>query len=251
MGEDSNRVKHGVGAWRLAGMEIRSSWPSYVLSAAISALFGVLIAGPLNAPGGELSNSEAFTMAVLFVAFTSVLAANWASGAYVRAYSDDPFTKRTAFLRTLPIPARTVALGKALAFLPSLAANSVAFFVPPYALFFTGADGWLVDRLDLAGYLCFAGFWLGYAILWGGFYVYFELCVGGRLYTWISFAGVFVIFAVISFLEFGVQARIVEWLVGTAATSGIALAGSSLLVGTAGCVVVMAARRLRKREFLS
>ncbi|QYJ15857.1 hypothetical protein Rxycam_01685 [Rubrobacter xylanophilus DSM 9941] len=235
----------------LAGKEIRRSWLSYPASAIFTLVLGFLIVPSLSgmATGGEAGGTGgierafgSFLADYLFLIVGLILCVNGFSRDYLVVWSADPFSSRLAFLRSLPIPPRTIVAGRMFSMLFTLPFTLPAFFVPVYLFSDLRAMG--------ASYLWFVGIWVGYGLFGAGLTLLMELGLNGKTYTMVTFAMVVPILVIVAILEFTVQLRLVERTIALAGDYGPLPAIVSLVAG-AGLFALLArltARRIERRD---
>ncbi len=236
----------------LAGKEIRRSWLSYPASGIFMFVLGVMAAPGLSriAVGeGFGEHGDRFERAFgalfpdyLFLIVGLILCVNTLSRDYLVVWSADPFSSRLAFLRSLPIPSRSIVAGRMLSMLFTLPFAVPAFFVPVYLVSDLRAMG--------ASYLWFVGIWVGYGLFGAGLTLLMELGLDGKTYTVIIFAMVVPILVIVAILEFTVEMRLVERTVALVGDYGPLPAAVSLVAG-AGLFALLArltARRIERRD---
>ncbi|BBL80117.1 hypothetical protein RxyAA322_19710 [Rubrobacter xylanophilus] len=235
----------------LAGKEIRRSWLSYPASGIFMLVLGVMATPGLSriAIGGGFGERGGFERAFgalfpdyLFLIVGLIFCVNSLSRDYLVLWSDDPFSSRLAFLRSLPIPPRTIVASRMLSMLFTLPFTVPAFFVPVYLFSDLRAMG--------ASYLWFVGIWVGYGLFGAGLTLLMELGLSGKTYTAITFAMVVPILVIVAILEFTVQLRLVERTIALVGDYGPLAAVVSLVVG-AGLFALLGrltARRIERRD---
>jgi hypothetical protein len=154
------------GLW-LAGQDARRAWPSFPATA-LTALIGGLYTGAfLLAIEGEGVFYD-FLLGFWFLMLVPVLGSNFLFNRdYYYNLREDNLSKRLAFLRSLPISAGAVVVGRAAIMLLTLACAAPAFFSSIYL-----SSPTLQARLGPAQYLAFSLGWLGYALFMGGFLLF-------------------------------------------------------------------------------
>lgn len=113
-------------------------------------------------------------------------------------YKKDSFSRKLAYLRTLPITPQQIALGRLIQLTIVLFAAQFLFFAAQYViLYFSSVD------IKLGDFALYALFWFGYSLTIATAYVYWEMGHSGKIYL--------VVCIVISILFLGIAAAI-SWL---------------------------------------
>lgn len=234
------------GATTLALAELKRGWPSWLLSVLgmlfLAAVGATAVAGPflVGWTGGvptALSDS--------FLLFTcTCLAYNWADGRYFRLWQD-PFAERLRFLRSLPVPARDLVLGRMLTMVIGLLVLTPVFFLPPYLLVIL--DG---APPAPAAYASYALVWAGYGLFSGGVMLWLELGFRGKTANWLLYTWGLAIFIVFALLRFGLDVRVAAGTAELVRAHGPLPAVLSLLAGAAAFALLGLAtlKRLERRE---
>ena len=120
----------------LAGQEIKHSWLSYPVTALLVLFFGYFAASTVDGfltldgfgEGGRSFQDRFNTWFTdyLFLSFGAFLTLNWMSREYLRVFSDDAFSERLIFSRSLPISAEALVLGRLMSMCPALLLNTPA-----------------------------------------------------------------------------------------------------------------------------
>lgn len=239
--------------WRNAGWlavrDLRNTWPSHSITLLATALLGLtamfLLTTSLTStervPGGWFSASLADWIVLLTAPNFAV---NWLSSGYMTIWRD-PFSKRLAFLRSLPIPVRELVAGRLLFMLLSTMISASVFFIPFYLL--------LEDLRELAEpsvFLWFTLVWTGYALASGGVALFLELGLPGKVTFWVQGAWAAVLVCVIVVFNGLLGRSLVAESLGLAETYGAAPAALALCAGLAGFLAGARAtqQRLERRE---
>ena len=234
----------------LAIRDIRRSRLSYFVTALFGLLFGVLAVLMLGdtQTGAPSSKPENAALDVFFIFAVSTFATNSFSRDYLYSWGDT-FTKRLHFLRSLPISAGELVASRVLAMLPALIFNSLVGFVTVYFLSWS-FGGRLVQQLGPGEYLAFAGIWVGYAIFFGGAWLYGEFGLHGRTFNWIVFGIVGCTLPLLFALEWLFDLRIVVRTIELVEAYGAWPTVLSLAVGMAAFALWARAtvRRIECRE---
>jgi|GEM_PF-3555468 len=237
-------------AWWLARKELQPSKYSialnmlfYLYAAAVILSMSVEL-GDANAPGG----TRPFTGIVLNL-FVMAILPNLGfliSRRYMTYRTTDLFTKKLAFMRQLPIPLRVIVSSRFMQLLITLV---------PMALVLFACYGIVAAALHLVsfGALQFAGFflfWIGYSLVFGSLYVYWELGLTGRQYfnRCMMMVPVYMVAAVVLWLWLGesVWTRSLSWVEDSyGGISLLSLLVAALTVLGVGKALVA---RLRQRD---
>ncbi|GGG16293.1 hypothetical protein [Paenibacillus abyssi] len=110
-----------------------------------------------------------------------------------RYWRDDPFTKKIAAWRTMPISPAHIAAARFILLSIVLIAGWLYFFSLEY-IFISAFH----EKLSFLQYIGFAAFWLGYALIFACQYVYLELGFSGKFYV----SACFVYFALFGLLTY-------------------------------------------------
>lgn len=244
------------GWWReavwLAGKEIRRSWLSYPVTGlamllmgiiAAPSVDGILIVEGFGGGGREFEDwYNAFYPDFLFLVFGGFLALNWTSREYLQVFSQDAFSERLVFMRSLPISSGTLVGSRMISLCFALLFTVPAFFAPVYLASDLGWLGW--------GFLWFVLIWVGYSLLGAGLWLLAEFGIRGNTYVWLSLVGTGLAVVAVMFLEWAVRLRVVERIAALAQSNGPLVAILSLLVGAAGFALMarLATRRIERRD---
>lgn len=96
---------------------------------------------------------------------------------YFSYWKDKGLSGKIAFYKSLPIQTNTIVVSRQLSFIIILLFNGVIFFT---SLYF--ANSYLRTTLDYGEYVAFAMSWLGYSMLVGSIYLYWEVGHGEKKY---------------------------------------------------------------------
>jgi hypothetical protein len=238
-------------AFWLAKKEMRGTWLSYPLTGLFILFLGfyavVSLSGVFELEGFGAGvqrveeNYNAFFSEYLFLVVCAFLGVNAISRDHTLIWRD-PFSSRLAFLRSLPISARSLVGSRALSMLFVLVLNASAFFLPAYFLSDLGELG--------TSYLWFCGVWIGYGLLASGLCLLFELTVNGRVYTLIFSGFAASLMVVLALLEWALDLSLVGRTAELAQSYGALPAIFSVLAGGAAFALLARAtvRRVGKRD---
>lgn len=233
----------------LARRDIRSSWMSYPATAAVSFVFGLLASFQYrNALGGSSFGQamlDFFLLALVAVMSTNLLF----NRDYFREINDESFYGRLSFVRSMPVSAKSVVLGRVASMLLALICAAPAFFIAPYL-----AYGELREFIGFPEYVWYFGVWLGYAVLAVGGFVFCNFAFNWKMEgnwlpatAWLLGAYGLAIFAANLILEDGLALSLIEL---AKSAGGPFAAIASILVGGAALVALfsISAKRLERRD---
>lgn len=242
-------------AWWLARKELQF----YKIPLGFSVLATILIAALIsmnleqsirNATLPEMANDQFWFIDFVFVLVTPSLAAIFMSGPYLsfRAIKEDPFSKRMAFYRSLPIPIKILALSRTIIMLITLTLLSIVF----YSTITIALHDRLFQYLTFGEYFTFVLIWLGYAVALGGMNPYIEYGTSGKvlhLFPYLAF--VLFAFGIVLFYKI-VGNGIVESTIMLSLKIGLPIAILFLLIGIVGCVIwhLLLTKRLSSKDYL-
>lgn len=171
-------------AFWLAKKEIKYHWLSLLLTLLVTIFFAFMISVLLDQSvkkvfGTDMMHYNFILLDILFVLFTISLGANFMSGPYLslRAIKEDPFSKRMAMLRTLPIPVPVLALSRTLMMFMILLVMSIVFFS---TLALSLPDPFF-QHIDSADFVVFILFWFGCSLGIGGMNPFIEYGTNGKV----------------------------------------------------------------------
>lgn len=219
----------------LAVREIRRRAMSYIVSAAY--LLGLSLL--LSLGGGPRLGSFAAEFVILIMLM--ILTEPFMSRDYMN-WSNDPVAAHLTFLRTLPIPARTIVQSRMLALVVAAVLNVPAFFLPIYLL-----SDW---SMSAGQFLWFALSLTGLSLIGTGIGLCLELGTTIRRYSVVNSVLIAVLAVVILLLGFRFDFWIVERFARLTETNGPLVAVTCVIVGIIGYVLLgrLAERLLLRRE---
>ena len=163
-------------AWRIASYEIRTGWAGLLITMIMFTYVAVvtipllddLLAGKLPGSYGWIPDYLYLTVLpnMGFLLNPSVL----------HYWRDDPYTKKLAAWRSLPISDAQIASGRLLQMILNTLPVWVFLFALQYGLLYREAG------LGAGEYVNYALFWLGYSVLFAVMYVCLEQSLPGRAY---------------------------------------------------------------------
>lgn len=231
----------------LAKNDIRRAWLSYPASGAFILAISIFTAPAVNGFltmegfGGSESRVEgafeAFFPDYMFLVVTALLAVNAMSMDYMRVFSDDVFSHRLTFLRSLPTSTTSLVVSRMMSMLVALPFTVPAFFLPIYFFSELGELGF--------SFVWLVGVWLGWSLALAGVSLLGEFAANGKVYVWGSFIGVIALVVALALLEFTVELALVERSADLALTRGPLAAFASILLG--GGIFALLARETKRR----
>jgi hypothetical protein len=230
------------GAWQLAQFEFKTSRGGMVMTAILftyMAVVGMPFLDDLF--GRELSRDVTWAPDFIYLAILPNMGF-LLNRTMLHFWRDDPYSRKLAVWRALPISLRHIVLGRLV--LMGLVAVPIAllFFGLQYGLSSSARE-----LLDPLAYLNFSLFWLAYSLMTGTMYVYCELGFSGKNYF---------IICCCSFLIYG-PLTYALWLSGETAVERVisaAAAGSwlpALCAWAAASIVLVFGRRAIERRIQS
>ncbi|WP_332632060.1 hypothetical protein [Halalkalibacter flavus] len=187
---------------------------------------------------------------IFFVAILPSLAAIFMSGPYLsfQTIKDDPFTKRMAFLRTLPIPVELLALSRTLLMLITLFMMSLAF----YGTIVTQLPDRFYSYVTLNELFIFILVWFGYSLALGGMNPFIEYGTNGKILHLLPFLWIAIMIGLFVGFRLVVGHSIVEFSLLLVKDYGWIIAIISIAIGVVGCYLwhKLLTYRLGKRDYL-
>ncbi|MFC0562510.1 hypothetical protein [Halalkalibacter alkalisediminis] len=242
-------------AFWLAKKEFKSQWVAIALTLVVTIFLALVSAALLEQSVRKLSGTETIfynrmLLDIMFVGLTPSFAAIFMSRPYLnfQTIKDDPFSKRMAFFRTLPIPVSILSLSRIFLMVGTLIIMSFAF----YLTITIAVPAHFFELMTPVEYLIFILFWLGYALAIGGVNPFVEYGTNGKilhLLPWV-FIVVFLITVFIFYSLVGLS--IVEMILVLIKSHGWPLAAVSIFVGVCGSYIwnKLLTMRLSKRDYL-
>ncbi|MGO4539521.1 hypothetical protein [Paenibacillus sp. 2TAB19] len=166
------------GAWFLAKQElVRDRWRSIIMVA----LIGYILLFTLPVFIDSLTESEEDSMSWLtdFIYLSLLPCLGFVlNNTMMNYFKKDTYSKKLAYLRTLPITPQQIALGRLIQLTIVLFAAQLIYFVAQYVIIHF-ASSVVIDFGDFALY---ALFWFGYSLTIATSYVYWEMGYSGKIY---------------------------------------------------------------------
>jgi hypothetical protein len=242
-------------AWWLARKELHFYKVPLGFSVIVTIFFAAMTSWSLeqsilNVFHPETAMDKFIFVDIMFVLITPALGAIFMSGPYLtfRTMKEDPFSKRMAFFRSLPIPVNVLSLSRTMIMLITLFLLTFAF----YTTITIVLHDLIFDYLTVGEYLSFILMWLGYAAALGGFNPYVEYGTNGKVLHVIPYV-LIILLACVSLLFYKmVDKGIVESSVLLAIDIGWPIALLFVFIGIAGSVIwnTLLTKRLAKRDYV-
>jgi MFS family permease len=182
--------------WWLTKHELKTRWLSILLTVVGTVFFGI-IAGSLM--HDYIGRGNAFwSHDFVFIFCISSLGSLFVSKEYTSwgTIREEPFLKRQAFFRSLPIPLKVLARGRMLFTLIVLLIMSIVFWSTAYIVLW-GMDSSLLNMFDP---IYFTLFWFGFALIFSGLVPFMEFGMRAKVWMVMYFFSAFIIiFIVIGF----------------------------------------------------
>ncbi|RXT07159.1 hypothetical protein [Ammoniphilus sp. CFH 90114] len=199
--------------------------------------------------GTEMVQYNHILLDIIFVNITVYLGTIFISGPYLsfRAIKEDPFSKRMAMLRSLPIPVPVLSLSRTLMMLITLVVMSITF----YSTLAVALPEGFYQLISPVEFMVFIVFWFGCSLAIGGLNPYIEYGTSGKVLhlTPFLFLGILAITITTSYKVFDLG--IVELILVGVKSNGWSLALLSLLIGVTACTGwnKILTHRLMKRDY--
>lgn len=242
-------------AFWLARKELKYNWVGLLFTILMTIFFATLSATLLEQAARHLFGSDVtfynkVLIDIMFVAMTPCLGAIFMSRPYLNfeTVKEDPFSKRMAFYRTLPIPVATLGLSRTLFSLITLGILSIVFY-GTIAIF---ASFTLYQYISPVEFIIFIFVWFGYALALSGINPFIEYGTNGKMLhlspLFILAIFVIVLLSFYSYVGYG----IVEWVLLLIRDYGWMIAFISFLIGISGCYLwsKLLTVRLKKRDYM-
>lgn len=239
----------------LAKKELKYQWIAFLLTVIVTIVFALFTSTLLDQAARKLFGEETMyynfiLLDILFVAMTPSLAAIYISKPYlnIQAVKDDPFSKRMAFLRSLPISVSVLALSRTLIMLTTLLVMSVAFYIT----ITIALPDTFFSLISLKEYGIFVLFWFGYALAIGGVNPFIEFGTNGKILHLNPFISIVIFLVVVLNFYHFVGQGVVEWVITLVKIHGLPFAVYALLIGAIGSYGwnILLLLRLKKRDYL-
>ncbi|MFD1851627.1 hypothetical protein [Oceanobacillus bengalensis] len=245
-------------AIRLAKMEYKHHFMAVILTFLASIFIG-LITGLLLTESSAIKwrvdspFMNRLLLDLIFVGVAPAFATFFMAKPYLsfQTAKHDPYVKRMALLRTLPVPVSVLALSRTLLMLSSLVIMSLAFYGTMIAVVFINTASFS-ELMTASELFIFIVVWLGYMLTMGGLNPYIEYGTSGKTLHTIQFifGGIFLIFALLLY-KFRGQG-IVEISIQLVKSIGWPMAIISIVIGIICCIGwnKLLKNRLENRDYL-
>lgn len=243
-------------AFWLATQEYKYHWlgliSTLMTGIVLGALTGLIL---LNDGAGLRVNSvlvNQFIVDLLFIGMAPSFATLFMSKPYLsyKEAKQNPYAKRMAVLRTLPISVSVLAFSRILFMLMTLVIMSLAFYGMMAIVLFLYSDGG--DFSGVGEFVIFMCVWFGFMLAVGGISPYIEYGADAKWIHILSYVymALFILFEVALYNLFGIG--IVEKSILLIKNIGWPLAAASLLTGAICCYGWKTAlqRRLENRDYI-
>ncbi|GAE25342.1 hypothetical protein JCM9140_1332 [Halalkalibacter wakoensis JCM 9140] len=242
-------------AFWLAKKEFRQHWRPVMLTVLVTAFWGLIVTQRMpqlisNLFVTEKPYSPDFIIDAFFIGMTPSLAAIFMSGPYLswRTIKEDPFTKRIALFRSLPISVAVLALSRTIMMLGTWLLMSTVF----YLIITIGLSEEFFSHISLSTYAAFIVFWLGYSLALGGLNPFLEYGTNGKMLHLSPVVLIVLFISVIAITHYFSDYGIVEWSFLFIQEYGWMVSFAMLFVGLIGVYVwnFLLSRRLQRRDYL-
>ena len=242
-------------AWWLVGKEMKFQWRAFVSTGIATVFISLIVVSSFVPYAGDFNGQSAlvqhwFLIDLIFVGITPAFAALFMSSPYlsVRTIKEDPFGKRMAVYRSLPIPIDVLSRSRVLLMLITLVIMSTLF----YGTFLILLPDSIFAVISIREIVLFILTWFGYAAAMGGLNAYIEFGTNGKV-LWI-FPFIFMLLFLAAEIVFHqmVDSGIVEWSLFLVRDYGLPAVVISLLLGILGCIAtnIMLKKRLLKKDYV-
>lgn len=194
-------------------------------------------------------SSNRFVLDFIFVGMAPSFATIFFAKPYLSYFEakEDPYGKRMAFLRSLPIPISVLALSRMLLVISNVAVMSVAFYGAMTIVIYD-----YFELMTAGEMMTFILLWIGFMLALGGVNPYIEYGTNGKFLHIFPFLymAIFIIFETFYFLNF--KQGIVETSIQLVESIGWPLAVISIVIGAACCYGwnLLLKNRLQTRDYL-
>ena len=242
----------------LAKMEYKHHWTAAILTFLFSLFIGMAI-------GLLLSGSESIVLEVnstsmnrffldfIFIGMAPSLATLFLSKPYIsyQVAKDDPYGKRMAVLRSLPIPVSVLALSRTILVISNVVVMSIALYGAMSAVVIFYSNSFL-DIITMGEWVTFIFVWVGFMLAAGGINPYIEYGTSGKFLHVFPFVymALFIMVEAVFYLSF--KQAIVETSFELVKNIGWPLAVASILIGSICCYGWnnLLKNRLQNRDYL-
>src|SRR5699024_895317 len=240
-------------AWWLTKKEINMQLSGILVTFIVAIFIGFLTTSYLyTLVQSMFVNQEAhlnfFILDLIFLGITPTFAAVFMSKHYLQfqTMKSDPFGKRLAMYRSMPISIDILTLSRILFMLIILFINSLLFYVVIYIAL--PGDVYLDQKLLLA----FSLFWFGYALMLGGVNTFMESGTNCEIFFLYSFSLLAFPFIPIIFGPYNWAISILKTSILTGSKSPLISIIISLICSINGCIIItkILKKRLLVRDYV-
>lgn len=233
------------GAWHIFRYEMRQSWIGILITMLFFAYLSLIMIPGLNELLAQEQSDTNIGWLADFLYLTLLPIMSFLMNRSVfRHRTDDPFTRKLAYLKTMPISMNAIVISRMMLMISVLIPVSAFFFTLQYLL-----TEKLNEMLSIDQYLIFVFIWIGYSIITGCAFVYVEQAYSGKVYFFFSMASM-VLYLIMAALLWMVEPKILN-VVLEAAHNREFVWPLLMIVSALGVVAltaVMIRRRLAARD---
>jgi hypothetical protein len=228
---------------RLAKYEFDRYWVNYLWTGIYAIFIGLMNVFLLHFSSieAETPNEEwvlKFSLNLYFLFAMAVLGGKMNSPSGFKAIS-----KRISFLKRLPIIDRELVISQLLLTVGILLVNCLLCFT---LIWWFAPE--LREQLQGESYFWFAFFWIGYFLIWAGWFPYCELANHTSFTVWAWVAFFFLLSTGVSILLAFLKVNVVQWSIDLILHYGAAASAVSLAIGAAAALLWSRAAEIRLRK---
>ncbi|UVI28973.1 hypothetical protein [Paenibacillus spongiae] len=179
------------GAWRLYQHELRHSWAGLIFSILFYAYIALIISPSMGELFQAAEDSEQIWKWLIDFFYLTILP-NMGfimNRVMFRYWHNDPYTRKLAYWRTMPIGLLSLVISRMILLLTTLLIVGTIFFTLQYFLV-----GGLREAMNPGQYLLFAACWWAYSLIAGSLYMFFEQAYNGKVYFIICLCSLLIYF---------------------------------------------------------
>lgn len=242
-------------AFWLTKNEIKTQWVAIALTVAATIVIALITSiffeqSYRNLFGGDRTYDRYAILDMFFLLITPSFGAIFMSRPYLtfQTIKEDPFSKRMALFRSLPIPVTTLSLSRILLMLVILFMMSFTF----YLTITIALPSEFFEHVTTLEYLVFILFWFGYSLTIAGINPFIEFGTNGKILHLVPWILVVAFFVMLFTYYNQVEQGIVETILILTKNYGWPLALTSIFVGVCATFVwnKLLIFRLRRRDYL-
>ncbi|MDL4842081.1 hypothetical protein [Aquibacillus rhizosphaerae] len=239
----------------LARKEIKQQFVPFLFTMAVTSFFATATTLQLSMAveyifGEGSTDYKSLFLDLIFLLITPSFAAIFMSSPYLtfRTIKEDPFSKRMALFRALPISIKTLALSRIIIMLITFLSLSIIF----YLIISIGLTQLSPTYLTPMEWMSFMVFWFGYALAIGGYNSFIEYGTNGRVLYIVPTIILLSFFLFWYFFRRITDRSVVELSLLMIKEYQWIPAITFLLIGIAGCTFwyYLLSNRLRRRDYL-